>query len=43
MGKSVIKRANIPKNFRNESEVQAAYEQVGHSSHNGPKSLSGYL
>jgi hypothetical protein len=33
-----IQRASAPKNFRNESEVQAAYEQVGYTPNRNTKS-----
>lgn len=34
----VIRRASSPKNFRDESEVQAAYEQVGDTPNRNTKS-----
>ena len=38
MSKSVIPRYKAPKHFREENEVQAAYEQVGEFPHNNVKS-----
>lgn len=37
-GKAKIQRASTPKNFREESEVQAAYEQVGYTPNRNTKS-----
>ena len=34
----VIRRVSPPKNFRNESEVQSAYEQVGDTPNRNTKS-----
>lgn len=33
-----IQRASVPKHFREESEVQAAYEQVGYTPNRNTKS-----
>lgn len=34
----VIQRSSVPKHFREESEVQAAYEQVGYTPNRNTKS-----
>lgn len=38
MSRSVIPRQKPPKNFREQSEVKAAYEQVGKFPHHNVKS-----